>query len=157
MKICKKNPNILEPHHFNEVQEPANKAVVPSDLGILLTKIESVFDGFTADEWKNFILMFSIYDLNDILPSSILECYRYFVIACRCIFNRTINTSNLHIADNYLMKFCKTFEELYGKSHTQYTSPQTSQELYHGYGASLWILVISVGTVSSNINLLLVF
>ena len=49
MKILKKN-NIHEPHHFNEIQEPANKAVVPSDLGILPTKIESAFDGFTADE-----------------------------------------------------------------------------------------------------------
>ena len=47
-------------------------------------------------------------------PSSHLECYRYFVIACQYICNRTINTNNLHVADSYLMKFCKRFEELYG-------------------------------------------
>ena len=156
MKILKKN-NIHEPHRFNEIQEPANKAVVPSDLGILPTKIESAFDGFTADERKNFTLMFSIYDLNGILPLSHLECCRYFVIACQYIFNRTINTNNSHIADSSLMTFCKTFEELCGEGHTEHTSPQTSQGFYHRYGASSWILAISVSTVSSNINLLLVF
>ena len=45
MKIWEEN-NILEPHHFNEIQE----RIVSSDLGKLPTKIESAFDGFTADE-----------------------------------------------------------------------------------------------------------
>ena len=49
MKIWKEN-NMLESHHFNEIQERVNKAIVPSDLGKLLTKSESAFDGFTADE-----------------------------------------------------------------------------------------------------------
>ena len=49
MKIWKEN-NILEPHHFNEIQERVNKAIVPSDLGKLPTKIEGAFDGFTEDE-----------------------------------------------------------------------------------------------------------
>ena len=50
MKIWKEN-NILEPHYFNEIQERVNKTIVPRDLGKLPTKIESAFDGFTADEW----------------------------------------------------------------------------------------------------------
>ena len=104
MKIWKEN-NILVPHHFNEIQERVNKAIVPSDLGKLFTKIESAFDGFTADEWKNFTSIFSIYALKGILPSSHLECYRYFVIAWQYICNRTINTNNFHITDSYLMKF----------------------------------------------------
>ena len=59
MKIWKEN-NIIEPHHFNEIQERVNKAIVPSDLGKLPNKIESAFDEFIADKWKNFILIFSI-------------------------------------------------------------------------------------------------
>ena len=82
MKIWQEN-NILEPHHFNEIQERVNKTIVSSDLGKLPTKIESTFDGFTADEWKNLTLTFSIYALKGNLPSSRLECYRYFVIACQ--------------------------------------------------------------------------
>ena len=113
MKIWKEN-NILESHHFNEIQERVNKAIVPSALGKLPTKTESAFDGFTADEWKNFTLIFCIHALKGILSSSHLECYRYFVIACQYKCNRTINTNNLHIADTYLMKFCKRFEVLYG-------------------------------------------
>ena len=53
MKIWKEN-NVLEPHHFNEIQERVNKKIVPGDLGKLPTKIESGFDGFTEDERKNF-------------------------------------------------------------------------------------------------------
>ena len=49
MKIWKKKQYTRTPS-FNEIQEPTNKTVVPSDLGILPTKIESAFDGFTADE-----------------------------------------------------------------------------------------------------------
>ena len=113
MKIWKES-NILEPHHFNEIQERVNKAIVPSDLGKFPTKIESALDGFTADKWKNFTLIFFIYALKGILPSSHQECYRYFVIACQYICNRTINTNNLRIADSYLMNFLKRFEELYG-------------------------------------------
>ena len=45
MKIWEEN-NILEPHHFSEIQE----RIVSSDLGKLPIKIESAFDGFTADE-----------------------------------------------------------------------------------------------------------
>ena len=117
-KIWKEN-NILEPHYFNEIQERFNKAIVPSDLGKLSTEIESAFDGFKADEWKNFILIFSIYAIKGILPLSHLECYRYFVIACQYICNRTINTNNLHIADSYLMKFYKNLKSCMGqkKSH----------------------------------------
>ena len=59
MKIWKEN-NIIEHHHSNEIQERVNKAIVPSDLGKLPTKIESAFDEFIADKWKNFILIFSI-------------------------------------------------------------------------------------------------
>ena len=113
IKIWKEN-NKFEPHHFNEIQERINNAILPSDLGNLPTKIESAFHGFTADEWKNFTLIFSIYALKGILLSSHVECYRYFVIACQYICNRTINTNNLRIADIYLMKFCKRFEALYG-------------------------------------------
>ena len=56
-----KEKNIPELHHFHEIQERVNKAIVPSNLGKLPTKSESVFDGFTADEWKYITFIFSIY------------------------------------------------------------------------------------------------
>ena len=114
MKIWKEY-KILKTADFVEIQKRVNQAIVPSDIGKLPTKIESASDGFTADEWKNFTLIFSIYALKDILPQKHLECYRYFVIACKYLCNRTINKTNLTIADTYLIKFCKKFEELYGE------------------------------------------
>ena len=127
-------------------------------MSLLPTKIESALDGFTADEWKNSTLIFSIYALKSILPSSHQECYRYFVIACQYICNRTINTNNLHIADSYLMSFVKDLKSCMDQKKSHLTCiPWASQGLYYGYGASLWILAVFVWTVSSNFNLFLVF
>ena len=50
MKIWKEN-NILEPRRVK-------KAIVPSDLGKIPTKIEIPFDGFTTDGCKNLTLIF---------------------------------------------------------------------------------------------------
>ena len=83
-------------------------------LVLLPSKISSGFDGFTADEVKNFILIFSLYALKGLIPSRDLECWRYFVIACHYLCNRVIHRNHIAIADSYLLKFCKAFEELYG-------------------------------------------
>ena len=35
---------------------------------------------FTADEFKNWSILFSIYALHDILPDEDMKCWRYFVL-----------------------------------------------------------------------------
>ena len=98
------------------VQEIVDKAEVPADVGKLPGKIDKFsFDGFTADELKNFFILFSVYSLHGILPKRDLECLRKFVIACSYLCNRVITKTDLQIADNYLMKFCSEFENIYGK------------------------------------------
>ena len=56
-----------------------------------------------------------MYSLHGILPKRDLECLRKFVIACSYLCNRVITKTDLQIADNYLMKFCPEFENIYGK------------------------------------------
>ena len=110
-----KEHDYLNKTTFPLLQQRVDAACVPSDIGKLPTKLESGFEGFTADELKNWTVIFSLYGLRGIIPKRDLECWRYFVIACFYLCNRVISVANIQIADNYLIKFCKEFELIYGK------------------------------------------
>lgn len=49
------------------------------------------------------------------MPREHLECWRYFVSACRLLCQNFLKPSELNLADAFLIKFCKTVESLYGK------------------------------------------
>ena len=55
-----------------------------------------------------------MYALNNILDHEHLECWHHFVIACTIYCSRVITIENVKTADQYIMKFCETFENLYG-------------------------------------------
>ena len=78
-------------------------------------KIQNSYGGFTADQWKSFTLLFSIYALWDILPRSDLELWCDFVLGCSCLCSPVITETNAMIAHSYLLKFWQAFESLYGK------------------------------------------
>ena len=65
------------------IQERVNSCIVPSGIGRIPVKIQSVFSNFTADQWKNWVLYFSILVLHDIITGGVMECWQHFVLACR--------------------------------------------------------------------------
>lgn len=71
--------------HFSLIQNKVDHIVTPTDIGRIPHKISSRFSGFTADQFKNWITIFSIPALYGILPSPHLECWRSFVLACRIL------------------------------------------------------------------------
>ena len=110
-----KEKGYLNKQNLKTIQDVVDSSELPADVGKLPGTIDNfTFDGFTADELKNFYLLFSIYCLHDILPNRDLECLRKFVIACTYICNRVITTQDIKICDNYLIQFCKDVEILYG-------------------------------------------
>ena len=112
-----KDEKFLNDETLQTIQERVDKAQVPSDIGKLPGKIDKfTFQGFTADELKNWTILFSLYALKGILPDDHLECWRYFVLACRFLCNQCISYADLQTAHEYLLKFCKRCEVLYGKS-----------------------------------------
>ena len=112
-----KDLDFLNTNTLKLIQERVDKASVPSDVGKLPGKIDKFFfDGFTADELKNWTLLFSLYALKGILPSEHLECWRLFVIACRYLTNHSITIHDLDISHPFLVRFCQRFEVLYGKN-----------------------------------------
>ena len=116
-KILKvwKELGFLDKPVLNGLQEKADSFVVPDDIGKIPKKIVSSFDGFNADEYKNWTLLFSIYCLKGYIPKKHLECFRKFVLACHYLCQRVITGRDITVAHGLLISFCTKFEELYGQ------------------------------------------
>lgn len=65
---------------------------------------------FTADQWKSFTVLFSIHALWNALPSSDMEVWRNFVMACSCLCSTVLTETKALLAHSYLLKFCQGFE-----------------------------------------------
>lgn len=111
-----KELNLLDEKDLKLLQKRINKLKVPSSIGRIPSKIASRFKGFTADQFKNWALVFSSFALKDILPDRHLQSWKLFVKACRILCSPVISTSQVKIADELLLKFCRTVQDLYGCS-----------------------------------------
>ena len=107
--------DILSLDHLNTIQEKVDNMIPPPKVGRIPRKIESGFTAFTADEWKNWILLYSAYILHDILPEGDYQCWCYFVEACQLTSQPVLYQEQIAMAHDLIVKFCSTFERLYGK------------------------------------------
>ena len=83
-----KELNLPDEQDFKVLQKRINKLKVPSSIGRIPSKIASGFKGFTADQFKNWAVVFSSFALKGILPDRHLQCWKLFVKAC-CILQYT--------------------------------------------------------------------
>jgi len=67
MNTWKEN-ELITNHHFATMHERIGKINVPMDVGRIPHKIESSMSKLTADEWKNWTCIYSLFVLHDILP-----------------------------------------------------------------------------------------
>ena len=100
---------------YGQIQAFVDKIVVPSDVGRIPHKIVSGFSSFTADQFKNWIILFSVPSLYGILPHNQLECWRNFVLACRVLCKRELSLADVGLFDALLLRFCRQVEAIYGK------------------------------------------
>lgn len=101
---------------FERIQELVDSMTVPQDIGRIPGKISCSFSGFTADQWKNWTTVYSLFSLKGVLPDNHLHCWRHFVLACKSLGKRVLSDNDIELGDRHLMDFCRTFEELYGKN-----------------------------------------
>ncbi len=73
------------------------------------------FSKFTADQWKNWVLYYSIVALRGVVIGEYLECWRHFVLACRVLCVNEITLERAKLGDALLMQFCRRTERLFGK------------------------------------------
>ena len=106
---------ILSVRDLSLVQNRINVMSVPSDIGRIPYKIEHAFYSFTADQYKNWVMHYSIICLHGMLSSEVLECWRHFVLACRYMCQPVLTRNDIAIGDALLLKFCSRTEALFGK------------------------------------------
>ena len=82
---------ILSDAQFDILQHRVDSTTAPPDIGRIPQKIHSGFASFTANQWKNWVLYFSLFALHDLLDSDVLECWRHFVQSCRVITAKHIS------------------------------------------------------------------
>lgn len=109
-----KDRSIITKDHFKIMQERIDQINVPLDIGRIPHKIESSMASLTADQWKNWTCIYSLYVLHDILPQEHLNCWWLFVQACILICHPILSNDIICKIDELLLSFCKAFESLYG-------------------------------------------
>lgn len=125
-----KELKFLTTDDFVEIQALVDRFVAPSDIGRIPLKISSGFADFTADQWRNWILYYSLPSLKNRLLFRHYNLWLIFVKACHLLCRRTITANQLEEADSLILQFCQTYVDLYGK---QYCTPNLH---LHGHLAS---------------------
>ena len=105
---------IIDKHHLSSIQDIVDGFVTP-EIGRIPSTIASGFTSFTAEQWKNCILVSSLCSLKGIIPHHHYNCWLLFVKAASLLCQRRITLNELKRADELLIEFCSTFEAVYGK------------------------------------------
>ena len=106
---------ILSSQDLSKLQARVNKVKPPSDIGRLPSRIANGFAGFTADQWKNWICIYSLFALKGVIHNEHYLMWADFVHACQTLCSKVITKENCRIADEKLMSFCRKFETLCGR------------------------------------------
>ena len=78
--------------HFESIQKKVDSFVTPSDVGRIPFRIASGFSGFTADQWHNWIQLYSLCSLKEFLPQRDYNCWLLFVKACALMCRRSMTS-----------------------------------------------------------------
>ena len=111
-----KDESLISKSDYQNMQDTVDRIRVPLNIGRIPHKVESQVSSLTADQWKNWVLIYSIPALLSILSQEHLECWSLFVEACSFILKPIINIDDIMEGDRKLTQFCKCYEQLYGKS-----------------------------------------
>lgn len=108
--------DILSKEKLQVIQCRVDSLNVPSDMGRIPRKVASNFSGFTAEQLKNWVIVYSMFALRGLLPQADYSCWQAFVLACYLICRRQINKIDIHKADLLFVKFCCDIERLYSRA-----------------------------------------
>ncbi len=90
-------------------------------VGRVASNILSSFGGFTSNQWRKWITIYSAVVLKGLLPQDHLQCWLLYVRACSMLCSRIIRQSDVRCADLFLLEFCRKLELLYEHACTANT------------------------------------
>ena len=102
---------------LSDIEKKLSRFRCPQDIGRIPTNIASNSGGFTADQWRYWVTIYSPIVLKGVLPDTHLRCWLLFVRACSILQARYIKTVDIESADALLLAFCKMFEDIYGSKY----------------------------------------
>ena len=103
LDVWKEN-GLLTPQQLEVMQSKIDGVKVPAHIGRIPAKI-TVSSSLTADQWRNWTCIYSLYALNGILPSIHYNCWVWFCQACMLLFQPVVSESELREADESLFNF----------------------------------------------------
>ena len=107
---------ILSLDHLKLIQKQIDNCAAPAGISRIPRKIATLFGGFTAEQWKNWVTLYSMHALRGILPEQHYRCWQTFVLACFYLCSRTITDTDIKRADHLLIKFCKNIKDIFGNA-----------------------------------------
>lgn len=103
--------DILTKQALVKLEQNLKLFTVPADVGRLPSRISLCHGAFTANQWKNWVTLYSPILLKDFLPPEHYRCWLLYVRSC-CILS--IRQSDITTADLLLLQFCREFCRLNG-------------------------------------------
>lgn len=104
---------LFDKQAIDTIHKRIEKVILPPNLGRMPTQVD-LRATFTAEQWKNWTLYFSVFCLHGLLSEPQIECWRHFVLACRYLCKKTLTETDITIADSLLLRFCSRTERLHG-------------------------------------------
>ncbi|XP_030600828.1 uncharacterized protein LOC115790939 [Archocentrus centrarchus] len=108
---------ILSTKNLDELQRRVENIKVPNEVGRIPLQIATGFTGFTADQWKNWTTIYSLFCLKGLISNSHYDMWCDFVQACIILCSRVISINRLEVADRHLQTFLSKFVKLFGPLH----------------------------------------
>ena len=105
---------LLNNSNLKIIQDRVDNFNTSGNVGRIPRKILSGFSNMTADEWKNWIILYSLTALYDILPPEHMACWQLFVSACTIICSPLVSHSEIDYAQQLLQQFFVSAENLFG-------------------------------------------
>ena len=105
---------ILSNTNLEVIEKRIKQFNIPINVGRIPSNIKASYKSFTANQWKNWIVIYSLVVMKDLMPASHLRCWQLFVRSCIILCSYCIRQSDFTAADVLLEQFCRQFTTLYG-------------------------------------------
>ena len=105
--------DILDKQKLQLVHNRMKRLQLPCDIGRLPSKFDSGAT-FTAEQWMNWTLYFSVFCFYRVLNNRQLECWRHLVLASRRLCKRSLKLIDITVSDLLLLRFGKQVCDLFG-------------------------------------------
>ena len=107
---------ILNDEKLKDIDRLMKNMIIPSEVGRIV-KSMSLFKSMKADEWKNWVVHYSLFCLKGLIGRNHYNMWQIFVRACKLLINTSISMNEAKQAHDLLLLFCNTFQNLLGADH----------------------------------------